>query len=162
MDKANQERSLRADDDDNVVVLDVTSPTTSNNTLSLTRTINDPNHQLSFVTPTERVVHRRSPTIINNKPPIVDLTKNEVEPLFLIRNKNPLFYSYDPRGESKTICKSNPMIYCQYCRCPAQYCADLVIGCLSAKHSLYKMNDDNIQDYSDEDDVTAVFLEVYT
>ena len=135
MDKANLKRSLIADDDDNIVVLGVTSPTTSKNTLSLTSRTNDPNHPLSFVTPTERVVRLRSPTRVNNKPPIVDLTGNEVEPLFLIKNKNPLFYSYDPRGESKTICKSNPMFYCQYCRCPAQYCADLVVGPLAVLYT---------------------------
>ena len=70
-------------------------------------------------------------------------------PYHIIRKENKLFYSYDPRGIEGD--EELPPVYCQSCRCPRQYCANRVLGRMSAEDVgflLYRNSHDNLPDSS--------------
>ena len=57
-------------------------------------------------------------------------------PFSTIRNKKKLFYSYDPSGANDFDAR-----YCPHCRCPKNYCSNIVLGDLvnnSVEFYIYK------------------------
>ena len=96
-------------------------------------------------------------------PVVVDLSKDDINlPFFAIKNKNPLFFSYDPRGNHKYSDIGEENLCCRDCNCPIIYCADKVFGQVAAKRAMTIMRKDDIQNYDDEDSVGTEFVSVYT
>jgi hypothetical protein len=92
---------------------------------------------------------------------IIDLTGGkEPTPLFLIKNKHPLFFTYDPRGTKKI--KTMGIDYCKYCLCPKKYCAEEVYGKMTSKRTLHLMKLEGLDDYDDDDDIKEKYASVYT
>ena len=92
---------------------------------------------------------------------VIDLSGTpEPTPLFLIRNKHPLFFSYDPRGTKKI--KTMGIEFCKDCLCPKKYCAEIVYGKMTARRTLNLMQREGLDDYDDNDDISTEFAEVYT
>jgi hypothetical protein len=55
-----------------------------------------------------------------------------------IKESNTLFWSYDPRGMGKQFALQNT--YCSHCRCPKNYCADVVMGGVTSKQVEFLMS----------------------
>ena len=77
-----------------------------------------------------------------------------------IKRSHKLYFTYDPRGY-KT--QPLPKGYCEFCRCPMNYCAEIVFGVMSKDHALTKVYTPGT--YHDKDDrgvMKQVFDEAYT
>ena len=75
---------------------------------------------------------------------IIDLSQDPEEYLNhgatfkYIKESHTLFWSYDPRGMGKEFALQNT--YCSHCRCPKNYCADVVMGDVTSTHVEFLMN----------------------
>ena len=79
-------------------------------------------------------------------------------PLNLIKNTHSLFFAYDPRGYKK---KNLPNGYCRACRCPKNYCAEVVYGKICAARVEMLINEKGTLNV-DEDEIVEMFEEVYS
>ena len=71
----------------------------------------------------------------------VDLSRDTGEslllpgaPLYWLRNRHELYWSYDPRGNDDV---TEDFRYCQFCKCPSHYCAEVMYGDICANHTEY-------------------------
>ena len=76
-----------------------------------------------------------------------------------IKELHPLFFSYDPRGLE---CVPLPHGFCPMCRCPSNYCAEIVMGEMCCDDTLAQLEFD---DKTERELVTMtkdLFAKVYT
>ena len=84
---------------------------------------------------------------------IVDLTKPPS--LETIEKENKLYFTYDPRGfQGQTL----PKDYCTDCRCPSQYCSDLVFGKCCYRHVEIMVAKNGFDDYKKENDILWEYM----
>ena len=69
-----------------------------------------------------------------------DLEGLSALPFQTLKDRNRIFFSYDPRG--MTLNKDLPQKYCAGCRCPAVYCSDIVMSKELEQHVRFLVNDD--------------------
>ena len=94
---------------------------------------------------------------------IVDLTNPKEEdlltgtPFQLMKTSNSLYYTYDPRGYRL---KNLPNGYCKGCRCPKNYCADILYGKICNKRVgfLVEQRGGHLED----EDLLDLYQEVYS
>ena len=55
-------------------------------------------------------------------------------PLYWLRNRHGLYWSYNPRGNEDV---TEDFRYCQFCKCPSHYCAEVMYGDICANHTEY-------------------------
>lgn len=82
-------------------------------------------------------------------------------PVDIIKDRHPLFYTYDPRGIEKGV--DLPPAYCSRCRCPLNYCAEKVFGSMIEKrcdYEIYKRM--GVHVYHDKYEIQMIFEKFYT
>ena len=85
---------------------------------------------------------------LRNQDPFQDSKSDETHgddtqkclPLDRIKQMNSLFFSYDPRGVKPN--HKLPESYCPGCRCPRNYCSDIVMKKEIEEHVRFLVNDD--------------------
>lgn len=92
---------------------------------------------------------------------IIDLTYDEVIiPLSLIKRDNKVFYSYDPRGVPYE--DYLPLNYCNDCRCPKPYCANIMFTDMVYNHVMHLVLKNGSESYEDTDSICEEVSDVYT
>ena len=81
-------------------------------------------------------------------------------PLNLIRKENHLYFSYDPRGYKTEI--TLPEGYCQHCRCPDEYCAEIVFGTMSYNRAETMVYTPGNHDTEDQKQMKQIFDNAYS
>ena len=95
---------------------------------------------------------------------IVDLTTPRLQdllpgtPYHSIKNSHSLFFMYDPRGFSK---RTLPEGYCRACRCPKNYCAEIVYGRVCSKRVEFLIGEKGTINVN-EDVIIDLFEKVYS
>ena len=80
-------------------------------------------------------------------------------PLKDIKELHPLYFSYDPRGLE---CVPLPHGFCPMCRCPSNYCAEIVMGEMCSEDTLAQLCFDNKPERELVTMTKDLFAKVYT
>ena len=142
--------SLSSDSDDDIFITDTThSPWLKRKARGASYSVNSrdrssppqmvvtPKMCRSYKTINEAVTS--SPDSSKN---FVDLSQDSGETLLLpgapfnwLRKRHELFWTFDPRGHEKR--KALDCRYCEHCRCPEHYCAQVMYGDVCTNHVEY-------------------------
>ena len=135
-------------------------------------------HQFGFKTPPSNedsvveVVHdpntkKRGTKMGSEKDLSIDLTvDNEVDllpgtPLQKMVEQNSLFFSYNPYGLD--ISETLPKGYCPSCRCPNNYCSNVVLGKMCYNHASFILYDvEGVGYYDEKEEAAYLFAKAYT
>ena len=71
-----------------------------------------------------------------------------------------LFYTYNPKGFSEK--KRLPVGFCQHCRCPENYCCEVVFGEICEVHAYQIMYENGSLSDSDTSDMKFYFNKAFT
>jgi hypothetical protein len=171
--------SLSSDSDDNIFITDV-QPT---QTPWLKRKAKGQKYETHSVTscskgPPQMVVTPKmcrnyktkndtSASSPDSKGDFIDLSHDSGEALLLpgapfnwLRKRHELFWSYDPRGHEPK--KDLDSRYCQHCRCPEHYCAQIMYGDVCTNHTRYMIVEMGGGQRLSEFFITNTFAKTYT
>ena len=97
----------------------------------------------------------------------VDLSQDRGETLLLpgapfnwLRKRHELFWTFDPRGHEKE--KDLDCRYCEHCRCPEHYCAQVMYGDVCTNHVVYLIVELGGDATLSELYITETFRQTYT